>query len=320
MSSTAPRRARMVALDLDGTLLTSAKDPCANAMRHLEALEGTGTLRVIATGRNVQAAAKVIAPGSPVDYVVAGSGGIVIDWGTQEVVACRTLTGAAKSIATALVRAGVPFLLLKAPPRNHECLIHIPDGLDAAVAADPSHPHALAMAELHRRLDGDDHEGGQHAFSFEELDAVEAREGGFGQFLLMGIADLDATKALIGAAAPEGSIRFVQLSADSGAVWLEVLPAEVSKASGLAAVAGRHGIAREDVVAMGNDWNDLDMLEWAGRGVAMGNTPTPFKEHLRASLPHVVISERTNDDGGVHEGLCAVVPVVPSARVADDAL
>jgi HAD superfamily hydrolase (TIGR01484 family) len=52
--------------------------------------------------------------------------------------------------------------------------------------------------------------------------------------------------------------------------WLDLAPVGVSKASGLAYVAEQLGVAAADVLAIGDGRNDLEMLEWAGRGVAMG--------------------------------------------------
>lgn len=53
--------------------------------------------------------------------------------------------------------------------------------------------------------------------------------------------------------------------------FVEVLQAGVTKASALAEVARRLGIAREEVLAIGDSFNDAEMLQWAGVGVAMGN-------------------------------------------------
>lgn len=53
--------------------------------------------------------------------------------------------------------------------------------------------------------------------------------------------------------------------------WLDLAPDGVSKASGLAKVAERLGVRQADVLAIGDGSNDVEMLEWAGRGVAMGN-------------------------------------------------
>ena len=52
--------------------------------------------------------------------------------------------------------------------------------------------------------------------------------------------------------------------------WLDLSPVGVHKASGLEEVARRLGVDRADVLAIGDGRNDLEMLRWAGRGVAMG--------------------------------------------------
>ena len=52
--------------------------------------------------------------------------------------------------------------------------------------------------------------------------------------------------------------------------WLDLSPVGVHKASGLEEVARQLGVDRADVLAMGDGRNDLEMLRWAGRGVAMG--------------------------------------------------
>ncbi len=54
--------------------------------------------------------------------------------------------------------------------------------------------------------------------------------------------------------------------------WLDLAPVGVSKASGLAVVAEQLGVAAADVLAIGDGRNDIEMLRWAGRGVAMGQS------------------------------------------------
>ena len=55
--------------------------------------------------------------------------------------------------------------------------------------------------------------------------------------------------------------------------WLDIAPDGVSKASGLDVLCERLGIEAADVLAVGDGHNDLEMLRWAGRGVAMGQAP-----------------------------------------------
>src|SRR5690606_32323160 len=51
--------------------------------------------------------------------------------------------------------------------------------------------------------------------------------------------------------------------------WLDLAPEGVSKASGLDEVCRRMGLTAADVLAVGDGNNDLEMIQWAGRGVAM---------------------------------------------------
>lgn len=76
--------------------------------------------------------------------------------------------------------------------------------------------------------------------------------------------------------------------------WVELLPEGVSKASGLAALCERLGVDRTEVLAVGDSWNDVPMLEWAGIGVAMGHAP----DHVRAAADRVVPS--AEEDGVAH--------------------
>jgi hydroxymethylpyrimidine pyrophosphatase-like HAD family hydrolase len=52
---------------------------------------------------------------------------------------------------------------------------------------------------------------------------------------------------------------------------LDLLPAGVTKGWALARLAARLGVDRKETMAIGDNWNDVEMLEWAGQGVMMGN-------------------------------------------------
>lgn len=74
---------------------------------------------------------------------------------------------------------------------------------------------------------------------------------------------------------------------------LDILHPEASKGVGVAAAAREYGIAREEVMAMGDNHNDLEMLEYAGRGILMGNTDASLRDLVNL---HVTA---TNDEDGV---------------------
>lgn len=75
--------------------------------------------------------------------------------------------------------------------------------------------------------------------------------------------------------------------------FLEVLPPACGKGEALALVAEKLSIAREEVMAVGDSMNDESMLRWAGYGVCMRNG-----DH-RMKAAALMVSDRTNEDDGV---------------------
>ncbi|EON25778.1 MULTISPECIES: HAD family hydrolase [Nocardioides] len=116
---------------------------------------------------------------------------------------------------------------------------------------------------------------------------------------------------------PEASAEdFVELAANLGlhgtdyvvgwTAWLDLSPVGVSKASGLQIVCDKLGVAAADVLAIGDGRNDLEMLRWAGRGVAMGQAI----EDVHAAADHVTGSVY---EDGVAQELALWFPEGPSA-------
>lgn len=58
---------------------------------------------------------------------------------------------------------------------------------------------------------------------------------------------------------------------------LDLLPPGVSKGWALERLAQRLGVDRKETMAIGDNWNDVDMLEWAGQGVMMGNAAADLR-------------------------------------------
>jgi len=77
--------------------------------------------------------------------------------------------------------------------------------------------------------------------------------------------------------------------------WLDLAPEGVSKASGLQWVCAELGVEATEVLAIGDGRNDIEMLTWAGRGVAMGQGP----EVVREAADHV--TGRVDEDGAATE-------------------
>jgi hypothetical protein len=93
---------------------------------------------------------------------------------------------------------------------------------------------------------------------------------------------------------------------------LDLLPPDVSKGWALERLASRLGVDRKETMAIGDNWNDVDMLEWAGQGIMMANAA----QDLRA-LAKTRGWKQTppNDEDGVAVTLEMVVARHTSGKV-----
>jgi hypothetical protein len=76
---------------------------------------------------------------------------------------------------------------------------------------------------------------------------------------------------------------------------LDILPAGCSKASALTHLAALRGISTKDILAIGDNWNDVAMLRLAGTAALMSNAPEDLKALARTS--GWTIAPSNNEDG-----------------------
>jgi Cof subfamily protein (haloacid dehalogenase superfamily) len=82
----------------------------------------------------------------------------------------------------------------------------------------------------------------------------------------------------------------------SKATYLEVMDSRGSKSNAVRFVGERLGIRPAEIVAMGDNYNDVEMIQFAGMGVAMGNAP----DDIKAKADFVT---DTNNNDGVRKAL-----------------
>ena len=108
-----------------------------------------------------------------------------------------------------------------------------------------------------------------------------------GPHKLMAIGSVDQISALQQAL----SLRGI-LSVLSKPTYLEILPPNTTKTNAIIQLEKEMQISSDQVLAMGDSWNDLDMITHAGIGIAMGNSPLEVRSQATLVAP-------TNDHDGV---------------------
>jgi hypothetical protein len=91
---------------------------------------------------------------------------------------------------------------------------------------------------------------------------------------------------------------------------LDILPPGCSKGAALRRLAKQRGLAPEEVVAIGDNWNDLEMLEFAGRPVVVANGAPDLVELARRRRWEIAPA---NDEDGV----AAVIEALLAAEHSD---
>jgi Cof subfamily protein (haloacid dehalogenase superfamily) len=272
---------RLLALDLDGTLLDSrGRIPPTNLAAIAGALD-RGVHVAVVTGRSYHFA-------RPVTSQLPGAVTLILNNGA----AVKTADGRAVA-SRPLPRAVAADLLADTRPwRAHAGLVF--DRTDhrqivfESLDLDP--PHQRAYFERNRHV-------------VAEITPLEAAldEDPLAVVFNSGVARMARLYARVEAFARLAPVAFTQtVYAERDFALVDVMAHGTSKGRSLAELAARLGVAREAVLAIGDNHNDADMLAWAGRGVVMGNAT----EELRSRGWHVT---GTNDEAGVAQAITRFV-------------
>jgi Cof subfamily protein (haloacid dehalogenase superfamily) len=235
---------QLVATDVDGTLLDPDERVSPRAAAVVDRLVAAGVGFVLVTGRPPRWIPPVVTQLGVASLAVCANGAVLYDAAEDRVLWARTL---APDVLTLLAAAATETL-----PGCGLAVERV--GVDAA----RSGPFVAEPGYLHAWDDGDDVT--EHRPELLDRPAVK---------LLVREPRL-SSDALVAALTPVvGDAADLTFSHPRGLV--EISPPGITKATGLAEVAQLHGVSAADVVAFGDMPNDLEMLRWAGHGVAMGN-------------------------------------------------
>ncbi len=256
-SSPMGRRPRLIALDLDGTLVPQSGDVAPGIAEAVARVTELGAIVVAATGRSLSTTAPVAVDAGMHEFAIVSNGAMIITVDPAAVVEAQTFD------ATALLEEVLPLL------PNSTFAVETDEGVfltnrffdDRGVSLDI---REVPLDELTRApvvrflVRSDEHTG-------PDLGAV--------------VRHLDMHSIAFGT---------------TDVAWLDLGIKGVTKATGLATLCARLGIDASEALAIGDAMNDVEMLEWAGYAVAMGHASDRIKalaDHVTGSQPGVGVIE-----------------------------
>jgi len=261
----------VVATDLDGTLLRTDLTVSDRTRRALAAVRGAGARHVVVTGRPASGCGPLLDAFGYQGIAVCGQGAQLYDADAQRLLATATLDrGVARDFVDRLAAITGPLTLGV-----------LTAGLDGGPLLSPGF---LSGMEYERYTI----ESERCTVTADELLWQGPIEKVLVRHPTLSDDELAAAAEVAVAGVADAGIAVIY----SGERMLELLPAGIDKAVGLAAVAERFGVGPAEVIAFGDMPNDIAMLEWAGYGVAMGNAHPSLKEIADEVAPR-------NDEDGV---------------------
>ena len=265
---------KMVITDLDGTLLQSDQSISLKDSETLEKLGVLGVCRVAATGRNLFKVRQVLNENSPFDYVIASSGAGIMDWKTQKLI---------RSISISAATTGEIIRFLISEKQNFKVSRELPDNHNFGWWESYDCPELKRYVVHHSKFGDAVKIDPEKPFVSSQLLMFFPRESD----------KFELFKEKIQSAFPDLSIIRTTSPLNPDYTWMEIFPKGVSKAHGIAEICRITGISREETLGIGNDFNDLEMLDFTHHSYVVDNAPEELKLKYLISLAH-------SDDGFSH--------------------
>ena len=250
------RPVRFIAIDMDGTLLPALSQTIsARTGRALVAAQADGITVAIATGRRLAYTLPLIRGlGLRADTpLITSNGAVTCTLGGETIDRCHMIARVARGMCGVLRPFGTVVFTFDRPERGELVLEDLSQARGRIALWVEANRHAIELVkplEL-ALIDGEDPIQGMAAGGIQQMRAAEK-----------------ALKASAWAAECE-SVRTEYPARDLSI--LDLLPPGISKGWALERLAARLGVGREETMAIGDNWNDVGMLEWAGQSIVMAN-------------------------------------------------
>lgn len=248
---------KIVATDLDGTLLPHGGKVSNKDLDTLRMLGNRGVIRVVATGRSFYAILRNIPRTFPIDYLIFSTGVGVMNWRTGEIIfSSQISSNRVKYLVKELTRHNLDFMLHKPVPDTHHFYY---SGTENPVS------------DFHDRM----RHYPDYCFPLREDEYPESC-----QALAFIEPDMNRFERIAASLSDYKVIRTTS-PINGENMWIEVFDKNVSKGHALEMLASKLNVLRSDVMVVGNDFNDVDMLDFTSHSYVVANAPELLKQQHR---------------------------------------
>lgn len=255
---------KLIALDLDGTLTNDEKVVTPRTREALMEAQRRGVTVVLASGRPTQGIVPV-AEALDIEhyggYIMAFNGGRITDWSTKEIVSDSVVDPSL-----------MPYLYQCSKDSGFPILTYQGDSI---VTEEPDDEYVVIEANINK-------------MPVRKMDNFLAEvQHPINKCLIVGNPEPLHELELQMAKDLKGRMEVFR----SAAFFIELTPLNIDKAQTLDGLCKKLGISREEVIACGDGYNDISMIEYAGLGVAMSNSV----DEVKAKANYITGSN--NEDG-----------------------
>lgn len=262
---------QIIFTDLDGTLLNSERKISHTNLQCLDKLQGSGITRVITTGRSLYSVGRVFPKDIPADFLVFSTGSGILDIKNRQLIYSSALQDdEVQKISRYLHRLKIDFMVHHAVPENHYFTYS---------GSPENNSDFTRRIKLYQDF-------AEKFSSFEDLPEHAAQiiaifPGDLQLFnrIKLGLADMHITRTTS--------------PLDGKSIWMEILPQDTSKGTSAAWLCDHLSIDPELTMGIGNDYNDVSLLQFTKHSYLVANAP----EDMRDSY---LLTRSNNNDGFYH--------------------
>jgi Cof subfamily protein (haloacid dehalogenase superfamily) len=284
---------RLVAIDMDGTLLPTLSQTISQRnARTLRAAQEAGVNIAIATGRRAAYTVPLLEGLSlrADTPLITSNGAVTCTLAGEPIDSCHMDARVARGLCGLLRSFGTVVFTFDRPGRGELVLEDLEQAHGRIAMWVEANRNAIEVVKPLELALGDGN------------DPIQAMAAGTVSRMRQAEATLKASEW----GAECASVRTEYPARDLSI--LDILPPGVSKGWALERLAARLGVDRKETMAIGDNWNDVGMLEWAGQGIVMANAAAELRTMAKTLGWKQAPS---NDDDGV-----AVVLETALARLA----